>query len=545
MKLLEQIIRKALFQSNRRLVEQSSKWTLDRLKKSVANKVNQLGTKAVVGFTIDLEGDDLNVDNAGATISSWLTKLANLKPTSDFEQPGENSKVPVLNQYSNGSYFLVYGKDTVQSRSEKQASKKQTAGKGYHNSYNVIVFPIENLRSILTNEDIDKVGVNAWKYPAAKGTEFAEPRRPGQLMSTAMGSNADLFGTSPIIFSAELSSQRDEYQKLLPIAREMRNTPQPGASPTRNKDIETAIALMESFINDFPDWKELTKIISPNSKQRGFLAIGGTGTGDFAIKSVEYEQWDATNSKQAAEIQNQMTGQRDAEGAAADQAAQGFVDVVDQPYKYNGVNYIFNGKWNKDTEQPIEGVLKDSTDTDAEERFNGVWDENGVFKTGKGIFKGSNGTFDGVIINGKPNGYGVYTMNSGYVFTGNVKPEGSGFRMHKGKLVYGDFANRETSEYFYFNGTFGPVGDVVAGESQRSWVSTETDSDPNKLSYFDGNVSGGVWTNGDYYRYKLENGKSVEYMFTGTFSDNKPYSGTVTKDGQDFGKIENGVFTTL
>jgi hypothetical protein len=335
------------------------------------------------------------------------------------------------------------------------------------------------------------------------------------------------------------------YQTLLPIAREMRNTPQPGASPTRNKDIETAIALMESFINDFPDWRELTKVISPKSKKGGFVALSGISGADADIQAIKYEKWDATNSKQAAEIEAELLGKQANADDAAYQAEQGFVEVVDQPYKYNGVNYIFNGKWNKDTEQPIEGVLTDSIDTDAEERFNGVWDENGVFKTGKGIFKSSTGTFDGVIINGKPNGYGVYTMNSGYVFTGNVKPAGSGFRMHKGKIVYGNFANRETSEYFYFNGTFGPDGDTQTGEMQRSWKSNQPDSDPNKLSYFDGNVSGGNRTNGDLYTYKLENGKSVEYIFTGTFSNNAPNSGTVTKDGQDFGKFENGVFTTL
>ncbi|MFZ9296652.1 MAG: hypothetical protein ACO259_10665, partial [Bacteroidia bacterium] len=250
-------------------------------------------------------------------------------------------------------------------------------------------------------------------------------------------------------------------------------------------------------------------------------------------------------SQQAAAIAAELTGKEVEADNAAYQAERGFIEVVDQPYKYNGVNYIFNGKWNKDTKQPIEGVLTDSTDPDAEERFNGVWDADGVFKTGKGIFKSSNGTYDGVIINGKPNGYGVYTLNSGYVFTGNVKPRGNGFGMHKGKIVYGNFANRETSEYFYFNGTFGPDSVVETGEMQQSWVSTEPAADPNKLSYFDGNVSGGKWTNGDLYAYKLENGKSVEYIFTGTFSNNTPNSGTVTRDSIDFGKYENGVFTKL
>lgn len=511
MKLLEQIIRKALLRSNRYLVEQSSKWTLDRLKNSVIRNVNQLGTDAVTGFTVNLQGDELNIKNSGSSIASWLTKLANLKPTSEFETPGENSKIPDLNQYSNGNYVLVYGKDNVESKSEKRAGKQQSPSGGYNDSYNVIVFPIDNLRSILTDENIDKIAINAWKYPAAKGTEFAEPGMPGQILYTDISTNADSFGNSPLLFSGNLASQRKAYQTLLPIAREMRNTPQPGAAATRNKDIETAIALMESFINDFPDWERLTNAISPKSKKRDSVLLAGTG--QDTAKRMEYEKWDATDSSQSVAIQNQMlqqqSSQSDAEAIASGTTA---VEVENKEYetKWSPTGIItFTGKWNLKTQTPIDGVATNSVG----DEWDGQWDENGKFFSGQGYIKYQDGReWRGSFNRGVPAGPGKF-ISPTITFEGTVKTVN---------------------------------GEIIPLKGYQ--IQTIESAVPGKKDSIEGTIENSKLTKGTWIRYALESGKTAEYKFTGTFTldgNETPLNGDVQKDGKPFGKFENGVFIKL
>jgi hypothetical protein len=93
---------------------------------------------------------------------------------------------------------------------------------------------------------------------------------------------------------------QEEYQELLPIAREMKNTPQPNGNANRDSDIDDAIAAMESFLNDWTDWKALAKAIAPNPVSSGGLFMASTNTTEKSVE--EYEKWDATDSKQAAEL---------------------------------------------------------------------------------------------------------------------------------------------------------------------------------------------------------------------------------------------------
>jgi hypothetical protein len=568
MKLLEQIIKKYLFESKSLLKEAKFKLSyVNRLPARVRNSVSSIAPQAVKGFQLLSEGEvQFNnystTSGAGMDFGRWLSRSSQL----ELYQSGNEQDISLksdaasktlydeIGKYANG-YFFVFGKDTAETSKEKRTARKMRKVAAaddvismnkiykpndvvqYKNAFNVLIFPIGNIKSIVENVNIDKIAINAWKYPSSKGTEFETPNSPGQALTNDFANT--VFGNSPFVFSGGLGYQLELYKQLLPIAREMKNTPQPGAAASRDADIDEAIELMESFINDWPDWNKLDKNLSPGVKlDAGSVYVMGDAE---LIKTSEAQAWDATDSKLADKLQDEFYGAAERESDAAAQAQQGWIDAVDQEYEYNGVKYIFNGKWNKETNTPVEGIV---TDGSGEEIFNGVWDENGVFKTGSGLWRGSISIWNGVIINGKPNGYGTLTYDTGYVFTGNVKSDDTGVKLKKGKIVFGNFTNYETSPYYFFNGTFSD-NKVDIGVLQESWKSTDPNHDPNKLEYFDGNISGGKWTTGDWHIHLMENGTSVTYVFSGTFSDNKPYNGTITKDGVDFGKYENKIYVKI
>ena len=511
MKLLENIIKKALFETRRRLMEQTEEWTYEGgLRKPILNKVQSIAPTAVKGFELDLSGDSAKSVN-DRTIANWLTNITDtnseIERTPGLNDLGSDSKAPSLNKYTGGNFIFIYGKDNRQTRAEK----KLIPG-SWNDIINVIVMPLNNLRDILQNTNIDKVAINAWKYPSAKGTEFDTPRTPGQLGLLRPDSSFGLVGQSPLVYISELVDQQNTYKILLPIAREMKNTPQPGGDPNRVDDINNAIETMESFIKDYPDFAALSKAISPKGREKGRVVIAGAGYSGANLDV--YEKWDATDSKQAAELSGQAMADQ-AEQGDAEEIAKGntVVDVEEKEYETilsPSGKIAFTGKWNLELQQPIDGTAKD----DAGNEWDGQWDTNGTFINGVGYKKLSDGAeWRGGIVRGSVKGYGEYSSpNLQYTGTMTV------------------VNNQITS---------------VKGTISDKWPSPSPVS--GKFNSFVGEIVNGKRYEGQLTYYVSESGKTVEYIFNGTFDANqKPKDGEVIKDGDyanPYGTYANSVFT--
>ena len=277
MNLLEHIIRKALFETRQRLTEAKDEWTYyDKLRPAIRKNVESIAPQVVKGFELDLSGDSARTVSAGS-IARWLTDITDSSPSRTDrigdEQPGLESRIPNLNQFLGGNYILLFGQDNRETRVEKQAAKKdkfsigpsglyvKTPPKSYHDIINVVVLPIGNLADIVHDVNIDKIAINAWKYPSAKGTEFERPRSQAQyglLQEKDDKSTYTKVGQSYLYYIGDFATQLDMYKQLLPIAREMKNTPQPNGDPNRIDDINNAIEMMESIINDYPNFDALS-----------------------------------------------------------------------------------------------------------------------------------------------------------------------------------------------------------------------------------------------------------------------------------------------
>jgi hypothetical protein len=508
MNLLEHIIRKALFDTRQRLTEAKETWTYhDKLRPAIRKNVESIAPTAVKGFELDLSGDSAKSVN-DRTIANWLTNITDtnseIKRTPGLNDLGSDSKVPSLNKYTGGNFIFIYGKDNRQTRAEK----KLIPG-SWNDIINVIVMPLNNLRDILQNTNIDKVAINAWKYPSAKGTEFETPRTPGQLGLLRPDSSFGLVGQSPLQYISELVDQQNTYKILLPIAREMKNTPQPGGDPNRVDDINNAIETMESFIKDYPDFAALSEAISPKGREKGRVVVAGAGYGGANLDV--YEKWDATDSKQADALSGQAMADQ-AEQGDAEEIAKGntVVDVEEKEYETTlspSGKIAFSGKWNLELQQPIDGTAKD----DAGNEWDGQWDENGNFMNGVGYKKLDSGAeWRGGFLRGSIKGYGEYSSPN-LKFTGTM-----------------NVVNKEIAP--------------VKGTINYKWESDV----PGKWNSFIGDIVNGKWNNGTQTRYKSESGKIVEYIYKGTYiTDSEPKDGNVTKDGKPFGTYANGVFTNI
>jgi len=510
MTILENIIRKALFERKQRLNEVEETWTyFGGLRKPILNKVESLVPTFVKGFELDLSGDsEKNISNS--SIAKWLSNITNTSPRSAekavVDPIGSNSKAPSLNQFTSGNYVFIYGKDIQKTRAETKGISKK-----WHDIINVIVLPIDNFRDILTNINIDKIGVNAWKYPSAKGTRFEKPRTPGQSGLLYSGTT-ELVGQSPLLYISELKEQQDLYKELLPIAREMKNTPQPNGDMNRIDDINDAIEQMESFIQDYPDFDALSKAMSPKGQTKGFVQVMGAGYSGPDL--VDYEKWDGTDSKQAAALSTQSDAEQTAQAdAAAVAAGTTMVDQTDKEYETADSpagKIMFTGKWNLETQQPIDGVATD----EAGNKWEGVWNENGQFITGTGYKKIGDGEWRGQMIKGFAKGYGEYKSPNIY-FEGFVTNQ-------NGQLV------------------------PEKGNINRKW---QSETVPSNFDSFNGEIVNGKWYEGEWTRYDSESGKIVEYIFKGSFNPTTPETpkdGEVIKDGdyaKPYGEFANGVFT--
>ena len=168
---------------------------------------------------------------------------------------------------------------------------------------------------------------------------------------------------------------------------------------------------------------------------------------------------------------------------------------------------MFTGKWNLETQQPIDGVATD----EAGNTWEGIWNENGRFFTGAGYRKLSNGDeWSGGIIKGFIKGSGEY-KSPNFSFIGKVTNE-------NGQLV------------------------SVKGTINRKWQSETVSS---KNDSFVGEIVNGKWYEGKWIRYASESGKIVEYVYTGTFNPTTPETpkdGSVTRDSKIFGTYTAGVF---
>jgi len=532
MNILENIIRKALFNTTQRLNEQRSRWRIyPNLRKSTLNKVEALAPTAVKGFRLDLQSvnaTDKNISRNEKQIANWLTSITNTDPDVPAEKReinpiGSESRFPQINQYLGGNYVFVLGQDTKETRAERRLNKNDTSGGVVGDTisgvsrdiFNVIVFPLNNLIDILDNVNIDKIAINAWKYPSAKGTQFETARSVAQLgLTTALYK----IGQSPLFSVQELVYQQEEYQELLPIAREMKNTPQPNGNANRDSDIDDAIAAMESFLNDWTDWKALAKAIAPNPVSSGGLFMASTNTTEKSVE--EYEKWDATDSKQAAELSGQaIANQAAEEDASLIAAGQNLVEVED--YEYETADsptgkISFTGQMTMPSPEdlikqtPFQGYA-----TDADGRsWLGTWNENGNFKTGTGYKKFEwGGEWTGGIVNGFISGTGTLsTADSTY--TGIIKVD----KNNNNKIVMK-------------NGTF-----------NSKWTSNEGGSD--KEDSYSGKVVDGKWTDGTWTKWIMKNGVASKFIYTGTFSANNiPNNGTVTDEaGKQTGKFVNGVW---
>jgi hypothetical protein len=505
MTILENIIRKALFERKQRLNEVKESWTyIGGLRKPILNKVESLVPTFVKGFELDLSGDsEKNISNS--SIAKWLSNITNTTPRSAekavVDPIGSNSKAPSLNQFTSGNYVFIYGKDNQKTRVERKGVSTK-----WHDIINVIVLPLDNLEDILTNVNIDKIGINAWKYPSAKGTNFEKPRTPGQ--SGLLSGNTELVGQSPLLYISELKGQQDLYKELLPIAREMKNTPQPNGDMNRIDDINDAIEQMESFIQDYPDFDLLSKAMSPKGQIKGIVQVTGAG---LAVSNLPvYEKWDGTDSKQAAALDAQSYADQAAQNdAAAVAAGTTIVDVQDQEYETADSpagKIMFTGKWNLETQQPIDGVATD----EAGNKWEGIWNEKGQFITGTGYKKIGDGEWSGQMIKGFAKGYGEY-KSPNISFTGYVTNQ---------------------------NGAVVPV----KGNENIKW---QSETVPSKFESFKGELVNGKWYEGKWIRYASESGKIVEYVYTGTFNPTTPETpkdGSVTRDSKIFGTYTAGVF---
>lgn len=508
MNVLENIIRKALFERKQRLNEVEETWTyIGGLRKSILNKVESLAPTFVKGFELDLSGDS-SKNVSDTTISKWLTNITDSDPRderNEFNPIGSNSKAPSLNQFLGGNYVFIYGKDNQKTRAERKGVSTK-----WHDIINVIVLPLDNLRDILTNINIDKISVNAWKYPSAKGTEFEKPRTLGQSGLLRSGTTA-LVGQSPLLYISELKDQQDLYKKLLPIAREMKNTPQPNGDMNRIDDINDAIEQMESFIKDYPDFDALSKAMSPKGQTKGIVQVQGASYSGPDL--LTYEKWDGTDSKQAAALVAQSDAEQSAStDAAAVAAGNTIVDQTDKEYETADSptgKIMFTGQWNLETQQPIDGVATD----EAGNKWEGIWNEKGQFITGTGYKKIGDGEWRGQMIKGFAKGYGEYKSPNIY-FEGLVTNQ-------NGQLV------------------------PVKGTINRKW---QSETVPSKFESFVGEIVNSKWYEGEWTRYASESGKIAEYIFKGTFypTTETPKDGEVTKDGdyaKPYGEFHDGVFT--
>lgn len=492
MNILENIIRKALFERKQRLNEAIGDWQYDGTWSTrFASKVAGAAPKSLKGFTVISKGEKLPDELTDITVDveKFLNFAVDVKPDIGIAP------------YNTGAYFIVLGRDSRVTRSEKRL------GTEINDAINCLVFPIDNFKDILDNIYIQYVAINAWKYPAAKGTSFETPRMRTLDFDDI---TVDGFGKSPFVVIGDLEDLYSEYTQLLPIAREMKNTPQPNGDINRIEDINNAIESIETFLQEWPNWPVLSKILAPKAGAQPRVRV--VGSGDPTVEASA-EKWDATDSKQAAAL----AGQSDAEQAAqadADAIAAGnsIVDVQDQEYKTTDSptgKIMFTGKWNLETQQPIDGVATD----EAGNTWEGIWNENGQFFTGAGYRKLSNGDeWSGGIIKGFIKGSGEY-KSPNFSFIGKVTHE---------------------------NGLVVPLN----GNINQKW---QSETVPSKFESFKGEIVNGKRYDGSWVRYVLESGKIVEYVYTGTLTSTAdgeiPNNGSVTKDGKLFGTYNAGVFT--
>jgi len=493
MNILENIIRKSLFERKQRLNEAISDWKYDGTwSPRFASKVAGAAPKSLKGFTVIAKGEKLpgELDQGIVTdIAKFLNFAVDVKPTIGIAP------------YNTGAYFIVLGKDSRVTRSEKRR------GNEINDAINGLAFPIDNIKDIIDNKFINYIATNAWKYPSAKGTAFETPR--SGVLDFSFISPAD-FGQAPMIVIGDLEDLQADYKQLLPIAREMKNTPQPNGDMNRIDDINNAIESMELFLQDWPDWASLSKILSPKATKQPRLRLSGLADKEL----VAAEKWDGTDSKQAAALSAQSDAEQSASTDAAAVAAR--TTMVDQTDKeYETVDsptgkIMFTGKWNLETQQPIDGVATD----EAGNTWEGVWNEKGQFITGTGYRKIGDGEWRGQMIKGFAKGYGEYKSPNIY-FEGYVTNQ-------NGQLV------------------------PVKGTINRKW---QSETVPSKFESYVGEIVNGKWYEGDWTRYASESGKIIEYIFKGTFNPTTPETpkdGVVTKDGdyaKPYGEFVDGVFT--
>lgn len=493
MGVLENIIRKALFERKQRLNEAIDDWEYDGTwSPKFLSKVAGAAPKSLKGFTIIAKGEKLP-DELDQGIYSDIAKFLNfavdVKPNLGIAP------------FNTSAYFIVLGRDERVTRSEKRGGKKR------NDSINGLVFPIENIKDIVDNKFINYIATNAWKYPSAKGTNFETPRSGVSNFSLISAGN---FGQAPMIVIGDLEELQADYKQLLPIAREMKNTPQPNGDMNRIDDINNAIESMELFLQDWPDWLTLSKILSPKAVAQPRVRFSGL-SGD---ELIDAEKWDGTDSKQAAAIAAQSDAEQTAQSdAAAVAAGNTIVDQTDKEYETADSpsgKISFTGQWNLATQQPIDGVATD----EAGNTWEGVWNEEGQFITGTGYKKIGDGEWRGQMIKGFAKGYGEYKSPNIY-FEGYVTNQ-------NGQLV------------------------PVKGTINRKW---QSETVPSKFESFNGEIVNGKWYEGEWTRYASESGKIVEYIFKGTFNPTTPETpkdGEITKDGdyaKPYGEFNDGVFT--
>lgn len=492
MNVLENIIRKALFERKQRLNEAISDWEYDGYwPPRFASKIAGAAPRSLKGFTVIAKGEKLPGELDQGIVTN-IAKFLNFAVDS-------RSDIKIA-PYNTGAYFIVLGKDERITRSEKRSRNE------INDVINALAFPIDNIKDIIDNKFINYIATNAWKYPSAKGTAFESPRTGVQNFSSISPAN---FGQSPLIVIADLEELQADYKQLLPIAREMKNTPQPNGDMNRIDDINNAIESMESFLQDWPDWAALSKILSPKQTKQSRVRMSGLD----GIELLNAEKWDATDSKQAAALAGQAAEDQAAQSdAEAIEAGNSIVDVQDQEYETTDSptgKIMFTGKWNLETQRPIDGVATD----EAGNTWEGIWNENGQFFTGAGYRKLSNGDeWSGGIIKGFIKGSGEY-KSPNFSFIGKVTHE---------------------------NGLVVPVN----GNINQKW---QSETVPSKFESFKGEIVNGKRYDGSWVRYVLESGKIVEYVYTGTLTSTAdgemPNNGSVTKDGKLFGTYNAGVFT--
>ena len=520
MKLLENIIKKALFETRQLLVEDTEETIFENgLTNSLRNKVESIAPNAIKGFRLIFKGGanlSKRPDAISNSFANFLKTRADVSRTVDPEKGdeplGTYDNLRGLSSYLLSNNIVLYGDDIKETRAEKKFKPV------VFDIYNFIILKTDTLLNNLmydtnTIDLLNKLSVNAWKYPAASGSPWANPLTG--LANLDIQYFGEKVGQSAIISVTQFGQQRESFMQFLPIAREMKNTPQPGADPNRNDDIDAAINIMESFVNYQTNFSALSKLLAPKA-DISVTAINFETKDNPSMqqKLKSWVTWDATDVKQAFAIKKQIDTDLDAQGDTAAIAADNtVVDVNAKEYETTlspSGKIAFTGKWNLELDQPIDGTAKDA----AGNKWNGQWDANGEFTNGVGYKKLSDGAeWRGGFLRGYPTGTGKY-KSATITFDGEV-----------------EIVNKMVAP--------------IDGKIYEKWPSPAPVS--GKFNSYAGDIANGKRVDGALTYYVSESGITVEYIFTGTFDSNEqPKDGEVIKDGDyanPYGTFANSVFT--